>query len=359
MTDCPTFLPLKGRIDIMADPRFFTVAGPFALRELADLCGAEIGGDLGADTTFSDVAPLDRAGPADVSFLDNKRYIEQFQISKAGACVVAPKHAARAPEGMALLITPNPHRGYASVAQAFYPAPPRRAGRHPSAIVDASARIGEGSEIGPGVVIGAEVEIGPNCRIEANAVIADGVVVGEGTEIGANASLSHCLVGKRCLIHAGVRIGTRGFGFTLDPEGYLDVPQLGRVIVEDGVEIGANSTIDRGAGPDTVISAGSKIDNLVQIGHNVSLGKGCVLVGQSGIAGSAKLEDHVLVGAQAGISGHVTVGKGAQIAGKAGVIRDVQPGQAMASAPAMPIRDYFRLCAMWQRQLKARGKGDD
>ncbi len=342
----------------MADPRFFTVAGPFSLDQLAEICGAEIGGGADPAATFTEVAPLDRAGPGQVSFLDNKRYVGQFRASAAGACIVAPKYAEQAPAGMALLITANPYRAYALVAQAFYPAPARRPGRHPSAVVDPSARISEDAEIGPGVVIGAGAEIGADCRIGANAAIGDGVVVGEATEIGANVTLSHCLVGRDCQIHAGVCIGNRGFGFTLDPEGYLDVPQLGRVIIEDGVEVGANSTIDRGSGPDTVIGAGSKIDNLVQIGHNVRLGRGCVLVSLSGIAGSAKLEDHVLVGAQAGVAGHITIGKGAQLAGRAAVIRDLGPGEAVAGAPAMPIKDFFRLCAIWQRQIKARGKGD-
>jgi UDP-3-O-[3-hydroxymyristoyl] glucosamine N-acyltransferase len=342
----------------VADPRFFTVAGPFRLDELAEICGAEVGGGGDPAATFDEVAPLDRAGPTQVSFLDNKRYVEQFRASAAGACIVAPKYAEQAPAGMALLIAANPYRAYALVAQTFYPAPARRPGRHPSAVVDPSARIGEGTEIGPGAAIGVDAEVGANCRIGANAAIGDGVAVGEGTEIGANVTLSHCLVGKHCQIHAGVCIGNRGFGFTLDPEGYLDVPQLGRVIIEDGVEVGANSTIDRGSGPDTVIGAGSKIDNLVQIGHNVTLGRGCVLVGQSGIAGSAKLEDHVLVGAQAGVAGHITIGAGARLAGRAAVIRDVQPGLAMAGVPAMPIKDFFRLCAMWRRQAKAKGKGD-
>ena len=145
----------------------------------------------------------------------------------------------------------------------------------------------------------------------------------------------------------------------MDADGFLDVPQLGRVIIEDDVEIGANSTIDRGAGPDTVVGAGSKIDNLVQIGHNVRLGRQCVLISQAGIAGSAKLADHVVVAAQAGVAGHLTVGKGAKVAAKSGAMRDVPPGQAVGGTPAMPLRDYFRLCAIWQRQLKAKGKRNE
>jgi len=343
----------------MADPRFFRAAGPLTLREIARLASAELEKGADPERSFHDVAPLDTAGEDDVSFLDNTRYLDAFRSSKAGACVVGPQHVEHAPKGMALLVSTKPYRGYAQVARAFYPPQPRDEGRHPAAIVDPTARIGPGTEIGAGAVIGARVEIGPDCLIGPNAVIADGVVVGAGTEIGANAYLSHCLVGARCQIHAGVCIGNRGFGFAMDAEGVLDVPQLGRVIVEDDVEVGANSTIDRGAGPDTVIGAGSKIDNLVQIGHNVRLGRQCVLVSQSGIAGSTKLEDHVVVAAQAGVAGHLTVGKGAQLAAKSGVMRDVPPGLAVGGAPAMPLREFFRLCTIWQRQLKARGKRDD
>ena len=343
----------------MADPRFFRAANPLTLREIAQVASAELGKGADPERLMRDVAPLDAAGENDVSFLDNTRYLDAFRSSKAGACVVGPQHAEHAPKGMALLITAKPYRGYAEVARTFYPPQPRNEGRHQTATVDSTARIGSGTEIGAGAVIGARVEIGPDCLVGPNAVIADGVVVGAGTEIGANVYLGHCLIGTRCQIHAGVCIGNRGFGFAMDAEGVLDVPQLGRVIVEDDVEVGANSTIDRGAGPDTVIGAGSKIDNLVQIGHNVRLGQQCVLIAQSGIAGSTKLEDHVVVAAQVGVAGHLTIGKGAQIAAKSGVMRDVPPGQTVGGIPAMLLRDYFRLCTIWQRQLKARGKRDD
>jgi len=343
----------------MADPRFFSVAGPFALGELAALAGVSLAEGTDPERRMRDVAALDKAGPDDVSFLDNKRYLDAFARSKAGACVIEPEYAARAPDGMALLTTPKPYRAFALIARAFYPPRPVVAGVHETALVDPTASLGEGTSVGPYAVIGPKVEIGARCTIAAHVVIGEGVVIGEETQIGPGASLSHCLVGARCQLHAGCRVGNRGFGFTLDPEGYLDVPQLGRVIIGDDVELGANSTIDRGAGPDTVIGAGSKIDNLIQIGHNVQIGRGCVLVSQSGVAGSSKLEDHVMLGAQAGIAGHLTIGKGAQIAAQSGVMRDVPAGQSVCGAPAIPIRDFFKLVGMQQRQLKASRKRDE
>lgn len=343
----------------MADSRFFSVAGPFTLSELAAIAEAELPPGTDGQVPFSDVAPLDVAGPEDLSFLDNRRYIGQFTESRAGACVVDPEFAERAPAGMRLLLTPRPYRGYAKIAQAFYPIPPAEPGVHPTAQLDPSASLGEGSVIGPGVVVGRQAKIGRACRIEANAVIGDAVEIGDGTIIGPNASLAFCLVGRSCQIHAGARIGTRGFGFSMDPEGFVDVPQLGRVLVEDCVEIGANSTIDRGAGPDTVIGAGAKIDNLVQIGHNVRIGRGCVLVAQSGVAGSTTLQDFVAVAAQAGISGHLKIGAGAQVGAKSGVMRDIPSGMTVLGSPARPVREFFRLCALWERQLKARGKKKD
>jgi len=342
----------------MADPRFFKASGPFTLGELAQAANATLSEGADPERRFRDVAPLDAAGPDDVSFLDNKRYVESFRRSRAGACVVEPAYAEAAPEGMALLLSAKPYRSYALVAQTFYPRPHPNGVWHPSATIDPTAVVGAGTQIDSGVVIGASVEIGRDCHLSPNVVVADGVVIGDRTRVGAGAFLSHCEIGRDCELHAGVCIGNRGFGFAMDPEGYVDVPQLGRVIVEDNVEIGANSTIDRGAGPDTVIGAGSKIDNLVQIGHNVRLGRGCVLVAQSGVAGSTKLEDFVAIAAQAGVAGHLSVGKGAQIGAKAGVMRDIPAGQSVLGAPAMPIREFFRLVTLWQRQLKSKGRND-
>jgi UDP-3-O-[3-hydroxymyristoyl] glucosamine N-acyltransferase len=337
----------------MADPRFFQIAGPFTLGRLAEIADAELAAGTDPQRLVVDIAPIGAAGPSELSFLDNPRYLPALEASRAGACILEPRYATRAPESMDLLLTSTPYSAYARIAQAFYPPGEVAGGIHDTAIVDPSATIAEGTRLEAFVVIGAGVEIGARCRIAAQVVIGEGVVIGDDTQIGPGASLSHCLIGERCLVHAGARIGNRGFGFSMDSEGYEDVPQIGRVIVGDEVEIGANSTIDRGSGPDTVIGAGAKIDNLVQIGHNVQIGQGSVLVAQSGVAGSTKLEQEVVLAGQAGIAGHLTLGRAARVAAKAGVMRDVPPGETVCGIPAIPIKQFFRLVSIWQRQLKS------
>jgi UDP-3-O-[3-hydroxymyristoyl] glucosamine N-acyltransferase len=340
----------------MADSRFFAVADPLPLSRLAEIAEAEPVGGADPGRLFRDVAPLDQAGPEDVSFLDNKLYVEAFANSAAGLCIVSAEYVDRAPSGMALLVSRSPYRAYARIAAAFYPEPVLEGGIHGAALVDPTADIGPGTRIEAGAVIGARATVGRNCRIGANAVIGDAVVIGDDVEIGPNASLSHCLVGSRVLIHPGVRLGQRGFGFAMSEEGHFKVPQLGRVIVENDVEIGANSTIDRGASGDTVIGQGSMIDNLVQIGHNVRMGKGCVVVAQAGVAGSTRLEDHVVLAAQAGLVGHLSIGKGARVAAQAGVMRDVPAGETVCGAPAVPIKQFFRQTAAVARLAKQKGK---
>ncbi len=334
----------------MADPRFFAVAGPFALGQLAEIAGADIAGaPLPDGERFIDVAPLSAAGERQVSFLDNRRYLDSFRASGAGACLVAPDFVTLAPPGMRLLVAKDPYRAYARVAAAFYPPPPLVPGIHPSATVADDAKIGEGSRIEAGAVVGAGAEIGRRCLIAANAVIGPGVVLGDDCAIGPAASLSHCLVGARTIVHGGVRVGQDGFGFAMGPEGHLKVPQLGRVLIGDDVEIGANTTIDRGAGPDTVIGDGTKIDNLVQIAHNVRIGRGCIIVAQVGISGSTRLGDFVALGGQAGLTGHITLGAGARVAAQAGVMRDVEPGTTVGGSPAMSQRLWLKSVATLER----------
>jgi UDP-3-O-[3-hydroxymyristoyl] glucosamine N-acyltransferase len=326
----------------MPDRRFYTAEGPFRFAELARIAGAELRPDQASERVARDVAPLDAAGPDDVSFLDNPRYLDAFKASRAGACLVGPDRAAQAPDGMALLVTKTPYRGYALIAQAFYPDPPTQSLVAREATVDATARIDTGTMIEAGAVVGARAEIGRNCLIGAGAVIGPGVVLGDEVRVGPCASLRYAVVGSRVRILGGARIGEDGFGFAPDPAGHVRVPQLGRVIIGDDVEIGANSTIDRGAGPDTVIGPGCRIDNLVQIGHNVRLGRGCIIIAQSGISGSTVLEDYVIVAAQGGLTGHLTIGTGARIGAQAGVMRDVPAGESVMGSPSMPHRQFWR-----------------
>jgi UDP-3-O-[3-hydroxymyristoyl] glucosamine N-acyltransferase len=340
----------------MADPRFFTVAGPFTVAQLAARTGAAVAGAAESDRILKDVAPLDTAGPDDVTFLDNAKYLDTFRGTGAGAAFVHPNRADAAPKSLTLLLTPAPYRAFALASQAFYPDPPPVPGIAASAVVDPTARLGSDCAVEPNAVIGARVATGRACLIGANTVIGPGCILGDDVRIGANASLSHCIIGSRVRIYPGARLGQDGFGFAPGGEHPIKMPQLGRVIVGDDVEIGANTTVDRGAGPDTVIGAGTMIDNLVQIGHNVQVGRGCVLVAQLGIAGSARLGDYVMVGGQVGIIGHLTIGSGARIAGQSGVTRDVAPGETMMGSPAVPIRDHHRQVMVLRRLAK--GKGD-
>jgi len=325
------------------------------LNKLAECCGAETGGDVKADFLFYDVSSLGEAGPKDVSFLDNKRYADSFVVSRAGACLVRPDMADRAPKGMALLLTSDPYRGYARVAGLFYPASSPKPAIAATAVIEDGVELGAGCRVEAGAYIARRAEIGMNCHIGVNAVIGEGVKLGNDCVIGPCASLSYCVLGERVIIHAGARIGQDGFGFAMGASGHLKVPQLGRVLIEDDVEIGANTAIDRGSGPDTVIGAGSKIDNLVQIAHNVQLGRGCVIVSQVGISGSTKAGDGVIMAGQAGLTGHLSIGAGARIAAQSGVMRDVKPGEEVGGSPAKPVRDWLRGVAALERLTRKKG----
>lgn len=342
----------------MADPRFFDRRGPFTLAELAGLAGATIGEGADPQRRVGDVAPLDIAGPDDLSFIDNPKYFAAFAGTKAAACFVAPKNAGRAPAGLALLLARQPYKAYALAAQAFYPLPAGSGAIHPTAIVAATARLGAGVSLAPHVVIEDGAEIGAGTIIGAGSVVGRNVVIGAACRIGPHVTVSHCTIGAGTVLHPGVRIGQDGFGFAPDPAGHVKVPQLGRVLIGRDCEIGANSTIDRGAGPDTVVGDGCWIDNLVQIGHNVTLGRGCILVAHSGVAGSSHLGDFVAIGAQAGVAGHLKLGTGAQVAAQAGVMTDIGPGETVSGSPAMPIKQHFRQVATIKRLAQKKGRDE-
>jgi UDP-3-O-[3-hydroxymyristoyl] glucosamine N-acyltransferase len=207
-----------------------------------------------------------------------------------------------------------------------------------------------------GAVVGREAQIGRGTTIAAGAVIGYRVAIGRGGYVGPAASVTHALIGDRVILHAGVRIGQDGFGFAMGPGGHLKVPQIGRVIIQDDVEIGANSCIDRGALKDTVIGEGTKIDNLVQIGHNVVIGRHCVIAGQAGISGSSELGDFVVMGGQSGMVGHIRIGPGAQIGGASHPKGDVAPGARMGGTPAMPLTEWARQLAFLKRLTQREGR---
>jgi UDP-3-O-[3-hydroxymyristoyl] glucosamine N-acyltransferase len=289
-----------------------------------------------------------------VSFLDNRRYLPALDQTLAGAVIVHPDVAERVPKATATILTSQPYKGWAQVAALFHPALPIRPGIHISAVVASSAVVDPTAEIGPLVVIEGGAEIGPGCRIGPCAVVGTGVVIGPDCRIGAQVSLSHALLGARVYVYPGARIGQEGFGFASTEDGFLSIPQLGRVILEDDVEVGANTTIDRGSSRDTVIGAGSRLDNLVQIGHNVVLGRCCVIVAQVGISGSTVLGDFVRVGGQAAMAGHLSIGEGAEIGPQAGVMSDMAAGSKVLGSPAQPKRDFLRQIAMLKMMMGRR-----
>ena len=335
----------------MADPRFYSAAGPFSLKELAEVSGAKIGDGASPDAMFVDVQPLSEGGPEHVSFFDNKLYFESFTESRAGACLARPEAASSAPEGMAMLLTQEPYQAYAKVALSFYPPAAVENVTGPGTI-DETAKIQKPCRIDPGAVIGARVEIGKNCHIGANATLGPGVVLGDDCQIGPSASLAYCIVGNRVIIHAGAGIGQDGFGFAMGPKGHLKVPQLGRVLIGDDVEIGANCPVDRARSGETRIRRGTKIDNVFHIGHNCDIGEDCIMAAGGVIGGSTSLGHHVVLAGHVGIADHVHVGAGTQIAGKSTVTTDVPDGSIVRGIPAIDTRRFARQQAALRRLPK-------
>ncbi len=332
----------------MSSLDFFPASPGISVAQLAEATGARLGEGVAGDIPVYRVAPLEAAGSGDLSFLENTAYAKFAGGTGAAACFISERQANLLPATCAALISNEPYRAFAKAAALLFPtaAKPQSifgmSGIAPGAFVHPEARLESGVTVDPGAVIGAGAEIGRGTVICAQAVIGPGVRIGRDGAVGPGASVTHALIGNRVIIHPGVRIGQDGFGFAMGARGHLKVPQVGRVIIQDDVEIGANSTVDRGANRDTVIGEGTKIDNLVQIGHNVQIGRHCVLVGQVGVSGSTVLEDYVVLGGQAGIAGHLRIGMGAQIGAKSGVMGDLAAGGKYLGAPAKPARTFFR-----------------
>ncbi len=344
----------------MSEPIFFPTPQPLTLDAIVSLTGAKVS-DLARDVpAVTGIGPLDSAGPTDLSFLDNPAYAAKAGETAAGACFVSPRFADKLPLHTVALVTPQPYKCFALVAAKLFPAALRpgsifgHVGIAPGAQIHPEARLEHGVTVDPGAVLGPGCEIGSGSVIAAGAIIGPQVRIGRDTTVGPGASVVHALIGDRVIIHAGARIGQDGFGFSMGPEGHLKVPQIGRVIVQDDVEIGAGTCIDRGANRDTVIGQGTKIDNLVQIAHNVVIGRHCVIVSQVGISGSSTLEDFVVLGGQVGVVGHLTIGMGSQIAGSSNVNSDVPRGVRWGGTPAKPVRDWFREIT-WLKKMAAQG----
>jgi UDP-3-O-[3-hydroxymyristoyl] glucosamine N-acyltransferase len=327
----------------MADPRFFDNQGPFSLAELSAHIGATPDADADPRALVSDVATLEGAGPGQLAFCSSKAVARTLQHSQAGFCIVDKEAAgASKPTGMTLLMSGGALQAFAAAASLFYPAHDS-SGWAQSESVHPTAKLGTNVSLAPGVVIGAGAEIGDRTRIAPNCVIGRGVAVGRDCELSSNVTITHAFLGDRVHILPGVQIGQPGFGFASSHRGHARVPQLGRVIIQDDVEIGAGSTVDRGALGDTVIGEGTKIDNLVQIGHNTRLGRYCIMVAQSGLAGSCELGDFVIIGGQVGVADHVRLGDGARVASKSGVQPGDYPGGTeYGGYPVRPAKDWRR-----------------
>jgi UDP-3-O-[3-hydroxymyristoyl] glucosamine N-acyltransferase len=339
----------------MTESFYFEPARKLTVGDIVRLTGAEAREGTPLDRPIGNIAPIDRAGPHDLTFFDNAKYLDQFAATRAGACLLTPRFENNAPKGLAVLRARDPYRAFVTVMRELYPDALRPSslfdakGVAPGTFVHASARLENGVVVDPGAVIGPRAEIGAGSVIGPNAVIGPKVRIGRDCSIGAATTLVHCLIGDHVVIHPGCHIGQDGFGYVMDKGAHLKVPQIGRVIIQDSVEIGAGTTVDRGAIRDTVIGEGTKIDNLVQVGHNVVIGRHCILVAHTAISGSATLEDLVVLGGRVAVNNHVTIGEGAQIAATSNVNGDVPAGARWGGTPAKPVKQWFRELLLVER----------
>lgn len=340
----------------MPDSRFYKNVGPFSLDHVLKISGATI--DLEKkmqvqELQIKDVAILSEGGKNDISFCAGEKYKQELMQTKVSFCFVSEALRSSVPPFVIPLLTSSPQRAFSVMAEAFYPdcyVLPCESLTSP--FIHPSAKIGKNSVIAPGVIIHAKAVIQDNVHLGAHAVIGPGVVIGESSRISPHVSLFYAQIGKKVVVGPGTRIGQTGFGFMMDEKGHIPIPQLGRVLIEDFVEIGANCTIDRGSLMDTSIGSGTRIDNLVHIAHNVTIGKGCVIVAQVGIAGSTCLGDFVILAGQVGLAEHLKIGSRVRVAAQSGVMRDVKEGETISGSPAVPIMEWRKQQVLLSKMLK-------
>lgn len=344
----------------MTDPVFFEPSRRFTAGEIAVLTGAELRTPERAKNEVRRLAPSDEGGEGSLIFVSGKRHATTVEASVV-LCTSEVAHLA--PVGAAVLISKHPQVDFAAIGRLMFPAAARpvaltgETGVSAAAYVHPDALIEPGAIIEPGAVIGPRAAIGSGTVIAPNVVIGISCQVGRDCYIGPGATLQNALLGNRVIVHAGVRIGQDGFGYVPGVAGLEKVPQIGRVVMQDDVEIGANTTIDRGAMSDTVIGEGTKIDNLVQIAHNVRIGRSCIVAGQCGLSGSVTLGDGVMMGGNVGVADHLMIGDRAQIAAGSGLMHDVPAGERWGGFPAQPMKDTMREYAFLRSMVRdMRGK---
>jgi len=326
----------------MADPRFYDNRGPFELAVVCSRSGVALPAGVDGSAPVLDVATLEGAGPQHLAFCAGKSAVGALSLTKAGYCFIGKDAAgASVPPGTIALPCDSAQHAFAAALNLFYPDNVGVAWSQQTT-VDPSAKIGEGALLAPGVIVGPGAEIGARTRIGANAVIGRGVAIGRDCQIGSNVTIASAYLGDTVVVLPGAQIGQPGFGFASSAAGHIKIPQIGRVIIQDKVEIGACTTIDRGAIGDTVIGEGTKIDNLVQIGHNTRIGRHCIIVSQVGISGSCEIGDFVIMGGQVGVADHAIIESGTRLAARTGVMPGKLPRGDYGGAPARPVKDWLR-----------------
>lgn len=346
---------------------FYPPQDGMTLRELAGRIGAELLDEAVGSTIIRSVAPVARAGEGELCYIMSRKNRAELETCKASAILCDPGLKSAIPAHIPILLSKAPQTAFAQAGAILHPTALRptaitseRAGISPAAYVDPTARLEPGVVVEPMAVIGAGAEIGSGTRIGAGAVVGADCRIGRDCSIAAGASVIASILGNRVIIHNGARIGQDGFGYAPGPRGMLKIVQIGRVIIQDDVEIGANTTVDRGAMDDTVIGEGTKIDNQVQVAHNVRIGRHCGIASGAGIAGSTHIGDGVLIGGASGINGHITIGDGVQIGAMSGVIASIPPGAVFGGIPARPMKDFLRDIAetMARADERAKRRGD-